>query len=102
MNIQMNDETLVLSTEVLARCFCCSAIRTVEELAICSKCGAACCGISPCNARCVCDSLRHVEHPEDAKAFYGIMDELNIGGVDKARAALLESQLKVFEQRHGW
>jgi hypothetical protein len=54
-----------------------------------------------CNARCACDALHHVEHPDDAKAYYSAMDELN-AGADPSRIAALEMTLDTLEQRHGW
>ena len=100
-NIQMNDDVSVLHGGVSVRCFSCSEIRTVEELTVCSECGVASCGMGKCNARCICTGLRYVEHPEDAKTYYSILDELN-AGADPSRIPALERQLELLEQRHGW
>lgn len=99
-NTQVND-AVVLNNEVLTRCFRCSVVRTVGELSVCSECGAATCGMGKCNARCVCADLRRIEHPEDAKTYYSILDELN-AGVDPSRIPLMECQLELLEHRHGW
>jgi hypothetical protein len=92
-----------MTNDTLVRCFGCSAICPVDDLSACETCGVAVCGskTTGCTGRCVCDSLRHLEHPEDAKAFYAILDELE-GCEDGPQQLLLETQLEVFEQRHGW
>jgi hypothetical protein len=92
-----------MTNEVLVRCFACSAISLVDELSICVTCGVGVCGLqtNSCTGRCVCDTLRHMEHPEDAKAFYAILDELNVCDYGP-RHAVLEEQLAVFEEQHGW
>jgi len=102
-NIQMNDDVTILHGGVSVRCFSCSALRTAGELTICPECGAGYCGSSQtkCNARCICTGLRYVEHPEDAKTYYSILDELN-AGADPSRIPVLECQLELLEQRHGW
>jgi hypothetical protein len=92
-----------MTNETLVRCFACSAICQVDELSLCLTCGVGVCYSTEttCNGRCVCESLRHLEHPEDAKAFYSIMDELNVCD-DAPRQLYLETQLEQFEQQHGW
>jgi uncharacterized UBP type Zn finger protein len=97
--IQMTNET----NEMLVRCFACSEVFLVDDLSICVRCGAGVCGSQTmgCSGRCICDSLRHLEHPDDAKDFYSILDQLNVCE-DEQQILYLESQLEVFEQRHGW
>jgi len=47
----------------LVRCFCCSAVRSLDELGICYTCNAAVCGCldSNCEGRCACDVVANVE-----------------------------------------
>lgn len=85
--------------EEMVCCFACSAIRPINEFDTCLRCDMDTCSQASC--RCMCEGTRRTEYPEDAKAFYAIMDELN-QGADSSRIAALESQLEVYEQRHGW
>lgn len=92
-----------MKKDMLVRCFSCQAVCTVRDLTRCAACGTGVCGskATGCNARCVCTSLHHMEHSEDAKEFYATLDQLN-AGADPSRVAALESHLEALEQRHGW
>lgn len=70
-----------------------------DELEMCA-CGST--NIDKDTHRCIACQTRHLANWPDAHVYYSIMDEMNIGGVDKARGAFLESQLDAFEQRPGW
>lgn len=70
-----------------------------NELDMCA-CGST--AIDKDTHRCIACEIRHLANWPDAHVYYSILDELNIGGVDKARGAFLESQLDAFEQRPGW
>lgn len=70
-----------------------------EELAICG-CGST--AVDKNTLRCTVCQIRHLANWPDAHVYYEILDELNIGGVEKAHYVLLESQLDAFEQRPGW
>ncbi len=49
--------------DMLVRCFCCSAVRSLDELSICRICLAGRCGRldSNCEGRCACDVVADVE-----------------------------------------
>lgn len=52
--------------------------------------------------RCSACQTRHLANFPDAHLYYEILDEMNLGGVDKARVVLLERQLDEFEKRPNW
>jgi hypothetical protein len=94
----MNEGTVV-------RCAMCSTPRALGEMNDCAVCGLAVCSGDDafgCTGRCGCVANRHAEHPEDAKTYYSLTDEMNAGNVDRVRAAFIECQLDLIEHRCGW
>ena len=70
-----------------------------DELEMC-VCGST--NIDKDTHRCIACQTRHLATWPDAHVYYSIMDVLNMRDVDKARVAVLESQLDAFERRPGW